>query len=117
MRIISKFHDYYDIGLSYGIDKSLVYVRHEQELEKTSVPEVEKILNKEHERWWSHHVEHYVIGSDGNKSVGFVFVGFCGKLYSGLSIDWYGKTDVVYSKHDLDSFLKKYQARREEQNY
>ena len=27
MRIISKFHDYYDSAMGYGIDKSLVYLR------------------------------------------------------------------------------------------
>lgn len=32
MRIISKFHDYYDIGLSYGIDPNLVYERKTKEM-------------------------------------------------------------------------------------
>jgi len=44
MRIISKFHDYYDIGLSYGIDKSLVYVRKEIELKQDDVVSVPLLL-------------------------------------------------------------------------
>ena len=27
MRIYSDFHDYYDIGLSYGIDPKIIYSR------------------------------------------------------------------------------------------
>ena len=108
MRIISKFHDYYDIGLSYGIDKSLIYVRHEQELEKTTIPEVEKVLNSEHKRFWNNHVSHYQMGASGTQSINLLFVGFCGKIYVGFNIDWLEKRDTVYSKSDLDSFLKRY---------
>jgi len=31
MRIISKFRDYYDIGLSYGQDDDLIYIRKSEE--------------------------------------------------------------------------------------
>jgi len=34
MRIISKFRDYYDIGLSYGLDPKLVYVRDTREVKR-----------------------------------------------------------------------------------
>jgi len=108
MRIISKFHDYYDIGLSYGIDKSLVYVRHEQELEKTIIPEVEKIMDSEHKKFWNNNVSHYQMGQSGTQIVNLFFVGFCGKIYVGFDIDWLGKKDRVYSKSDLDNFLKRY---------
>lgn len=32
MRIISKFHDYYDVGMKYGQDKKVVYVRETEDL-------------------------------------------------------------------------------------
>lgn len=36
MKIISKFHDYYDIGLSYGIDPNVVYERKTNEISLVS---------------------------------------------------------------------------------
>lgn len=35
MRIISKFHDYYDVGMRYGMDKEVVYVRTTEEVPYT----------------------------------------------------------------------------------
>lgn len=37
MRIISKFHDYYDSALSYGADDTLVYLRHTEEISAKNV--------------------------------------------------------------------------------
>lgn len=41
MRIISKFYDYYDCIQKFGIDKSIIYNREEQEI-KNDLPEVIK---------------------------------------------------------------------------
>lgn len=37
MKIISKFHDYYDSVLAHGRDESLVYVRHEKEIKEDEI--------------------------------------------------------------------------------
>ena len=119
MRIISKFQDYYDIGLSYGVDKSLVYVRKEIELERDQfkIPEIEKILDFEHNtRFWGHHVWHHLMNAQGHQTVDMFFVGFCGKIYSGLYVDWRNKIERFYNKEDLDIFLKKYPKIKSEMN-
>ncbi len=43
MRIISSFHDYYDIGLKYGIDPKCIFQREQIEIPNTS-PVFDKVL-------------------------------------------------------------------------
>jgi len=35
MKIVSKFSDYYDIGLAYGIDEKLRFARESQSIKST----------------------------------------------------------------------------------
>jgi hypothetical protein len=58
MRIISKFHDYYDGGSIYGIDKSTIYVREQSEIILPPADERNIKLNKFD-----------------------AVIGFCGKIY------------------------------------
>ncbi len=63
MLIISKFHDYYDAGAQYGIDKTVIYKRETEEIEK---------------RWWSRHTEQ----NYKNFTFYHVVIGFCGEVHS-----------------------------------
>lgn len=83
MRIISDFNDYYDIGVSYGVDPNIVYERKERELTEK---EVKQLFNfPEYERLRFRDVVNKIVG----KEVGRLFqqfrfleiVGFCGKWY------------------------------------
>lgn len=70
MKIFSKFHDYYDIGLSYGRDETLVYPRNTRlVVEETSLNHLFDdffVRGICRETWLSYST---------------FFVGFCGKLY------------------------------------
>lgn len=61
MKIISKFHDYYDTALAFGIDKTIIYNRIQSDEKNTtglSLPHPEN----NYRNFW---------------------IGFCGKLYRG----------------------------------
>ena len=128
MRIYSKFRDYYDIGLAYGID-DLVYVRKTKELsyykqsfglgktndivEAVHVPDIDKVVNQN--RWYG---DRFIVrhNSFGNQtpyiSIILFFVGFCGKLYPGYKFGWQtpdeNHYDYIYSIESLDKFLTKH---------
>lgn len=66
MRIISKFKDYYDCGMSWGQDSSLIYLRIPQEKEGEVY-----VASPELEHFW-----------DRSKAPSQEYViGFCGKVY------------------------------------
>lgn len=72
MRIISKFHDYYDIGMSYGQDENLVWVR------ETEVVEIDtKILNIS-DRWFN---KYWFSSKAYRLDVKEVYVALCGKIH------------------------------------
>ena len=74
MLIVSKFHDYYDRVVSFGIDKTVVYQRTESKIEFKRTWQESKIVGTPHEEkfYFSKGVE-----AEAYKYV----IGFCGKLY------------------------------------
>lgn len=119
MKIISKFHDYYDKVLSFGIDKSLLYFRDTKEsdgkLYHKNFDDVEKTAPR-------YEQSRYIGGFDfGCKSDGFEvetwMVGFCGKLYPFLLLSINQRNCVeahkrvyeyAYSSQDVADFIKKH---------
>lgn len=77
MKIVSKFHDYYDIGISMGVDKSVVYVR------RPEVIDDDRLKNEIRKKIGVHY-----------SSIGVV--GFCGKLYPFIVKDHF-KNDINQS--------------------
>jgi len=92
MRVISKFHDYYDINLAYGVDPKCVYVRKTEEYDFTRLTDanpafIQQAFSDEHlnklatkefhaKGWtWSHRNEYQ--GEDFDVRL----ILFCGKLY------------------------------------
>lgn len=87
MHIVSKFADYYDkVGPMYGIDRSIIYVRHQQELDtedtigqkefRAFVKLYDSILGK------TLNLSYPVEDKPKEKTkTKFNLVGFCGKVY------------------------------------
>jgi hypothetical protein len=108
MRIQSDFKDYYDVGMSQGMDQTLVYLRYA------------KIIQPEHypfSSWWSY--DHYrplygppALWTDQS------MIGFCGKLYPVIELTEPGtaqspkeiraKRVFCYKLADIDNFVKKH---------
>jgi len=74
MRIISKFDDYYDIGMGLGHDSSLIYLRESMEINFKSLDltEQEKETKKLFKKFPACPLSH---------SMGYEIIGFCGKFY------------------------------------
>ncbi len=81
MRIISKFKDYYDSSAGYGVDLTQVFLRNEERYslrmkEKPPIAvAIEKSVNMVSDRLVLLASERYEV----------VHVGFCGKIYTGIS--------------------------------
>jgi len=102
MRIISKFKDFYDCGMAYGMEQDLVFVRNQKQIDETGK-----------------YLAPCGPACDNNKKVKadeFV-IGFCGKTYPAIRLitcEEYNQTDEVkdckkvfaYSVEDADKFIE-----------
>jgi len=89
MRIISKTYDYYDGGATYGIDKSILYLRKREEIE----------------------MKNRIILGD------FKLIGFCGEIYL-FSIKGEGKKKVVlFGKDAVSNEIEEYTGYNNETLY
>lgn len=122
MKIISKFQDYYDSALAYGMDKELIYNRKtiRTEYHKTNNPSpahikpLFQILNKVP-------TPAHLYGRNTNMASvdGFVY-GFCGKVYVGLKLKYIENPHnyhiqeeheaFCFSVDDIIKFLEKFPA-------
>ena len=98
MYIISKFKDYYDTALGWGIDKSTVYVRKTEEVSlKTKMYTVSAKYDRDSWR----------------TEVSQVLIGFCGKIYPVIKVhkhrlfsDYCGDEDSANFFYTAEDFLK-----------
>lgn len=89
MRIISKFHDYYDCMQRYGQDDGLVYMR-----------------NKETHYFSEHkHLQRQICHKFLNLHYYKFHIGFAGKIYSGLEFCSMGERMYCYSVADVDKIV------------
>jgi len=102
MFIVSKFHDYYDTAIGYGIDKECVYKRNTEKVEllKTgeSFDNLEKICNNKkydyrNRKYYSYVIENYILG-------------FCGKLYPFVKIIYENDTYFIYDNDEFIDFAE-----------
>lgn len=103
MKIISKFKDYYDIGSSYGVDDSIVYVRNKEVVaskERISPRDVMDILNIQTDSAW----RFGKWGIYARSGYNIIVVGFCGVLYPAVMIR-NKKTTAKYSIDLYDFFF------------
>lgn len=90
MKIHSDFKDYYDIGLSVGVDTNLHYERRERRYyaEEVGMAGIFESMGR------------FLFSSDHN--VEHLIVGFCGTLYPCVAIHWRSKpTEYIYSRDRL----------------
>ena len=87
MRIISKFQDYYDSGLAYGIDSNVVYVREQEELSRTPDTSNENTRDRKMLTSWRTNRYFYEIDDKRERSYRNVFLTFCGKRYLGIECE------------------------------
>lgn len=106
MLILSKFHDYYDTAIAFGVDKTIVYDRKQEELERHSVLRFDRssrysshqILSDKHVYTYQRHV-----------------IGFTGNIYPILEITKYTKrwsqadreieTKFFYNNTELEQYF------------
>jgi len=109
MRIISSFKDYYDIGLSFGVDPVLVYVRETRTVaykDQSHFKEIASIINQM--------VAFDYIDSNVRHGV----LAFCGKAYPFYEIggpithlsSQYKPQAVLYSYKAFEKFAKTYKS-------
>ena len=104
MRIISKFHDYYDSVQNMGIDTTCVYIREPKEIPY----EQEKLSwNKTTRKPW--------LGEKTGRTNSIFYtenrfvIGFCGHIFSGVNVTCNEKLQVnktFYSKDEMIAFEK-----------
>ena len=94
MIIVSKFRDYYDNALMYGHDDSVRYIR------KTDIVE-----HNNEKKWFSIYPE---MKDYGYTQTPF-YLGFCGKIYSGLRLQYgYKQFDrTFYDGVSLKEYISK----------
>ena len=105
MRIISKFYDYYDCIQKFGIDRSIIYKREEQEI-KNDLPEAIKEFYKY--RSGTYHI-------DGNHSARCFAIIIIDKSYFGLHLsDYVHEPSFKYVHHYFytEESLNKYLSDR-----
>lgn len=98
MRIVSKFHDFYDLGLKLGYDSHVDYIRTKREVELTedrALREVFKGIIPLARSWTSGVYLEYVV------------IGFCGAFYPLIVVKRYGQEPVYsYSLEELAQVIE-----------
>ena len=114
MRIISKFHDYYDGVQGMAHDSHPVYLREQEEIitdERDCALPAKDWLGGIGRFWWPE-----VNGFHFHRIV----IGFCGKLYPMIRIDAYSPgygrelgNAICYSPEEISAFVDKHARKRE----
>lgn len=123
MRIISKTHDYYDIGLSYGIDPTVIYLREPAEvrLNLEEFFEYEAKYGVRSVGGWTSHSRKGEYQKTYQFSVGVLL--FCGKVYPYVRLKnfRYGEDDTYFYSYEeyvnfaeSNEFITSKQARKYE---
>lgn len=102
MRIISKFHDYYDSAMSHGQDRSVVFIRN-SEIQKPPVPI--SGMNIKSPR----------IHKNETFKIFYGVIGFCGKTYPFARFEEdYFENDIYHSIRDYAYSYEEYKILCEE---
>ena len=117
MLIVSNFHDYYDVVMKQGIDKSIVYHRKEQEIKfewrKPPYPKDYPVIGEADEKVRLN--QPYETYNRRNKyNITWILIGFCGKFYPAIhfhkdssSYPYKEKTNFfAYTYNETEEFIK-----------
>lgn len=83
MRIISKFHDYYDSVQKYGQDKNVIYLRNHQEM---SVQDIKRMFPGKYDNLFDIKTYEYY---NRDVKIRFQLLFFCGVIYPVLTLERY----------------------------
>lgn len=116
MKIISKFHDYYDTAMAMGVDPNIIYKRETKELDPDN-KWFKKITLFSPIATSMNILNHRITRTEINERVPIVLV-FCGQIYRGVSLqlsDRYRTEDsykgpqiICWNIEQLDATLAKY---------
>lgn len=114
MRIISKFHDYYDTVMKTGMDTEVIYQREVQEIE---------ISSRDKDNYPALRSTSF----QGNKStrveISYLYLGYCGKIYPAVQVSvtpWLAHVAEEYcffNAEDAISEISKYVDLKEKHRY
>lgn len=106
MKLYSKFRDYYDTAIAYGIDEACIYVRNQKETRFGNSNSYRGLYAAlQPDQFYSPYAEDRI-------TVNYFKIGFCGKWYVGARVSyWFSmwnehKTVWVYDKEELDKYYK-----------
>lgn len=96
MRIISDFHDYYDIGMKYGVDNHIIYNRNEREIHKNEFEIILKNIP----------IDRFKSGLFMNRYPNMCYILFCGKLIPFVSFERYNYDgDFIFPFYSLEDYV------------
>lgn len=92
MRVVSKFRDYYDIGLGLGYDSHVDYIRTPREVifKDGASPEKEFFENLNFRQYWR-----------SSALIEYMVIGFCGEFYPLLIVTNNSQKHYCYSLEEL----------------
>lgn len=113
MRIISNFHDYYDIGMKYGQDSSLIYFRNQSRKEvESNIGFNSILLGRRYRRPRE---------VDPNIRIYPMLICFCGDIFPSvrLSNKWgHPESDIfAYSIEEVDDFITSHYKEKDIKGY
>lgn len=106
MRIFSKYHDYYDTALSYGIDPSIIYERKDEDITElhSTQPFLFDKLSKIYSKVFDFNASR--IDNEDLQIISKTLILFCGKIY--LCIE------IVYKVKNANKTIEKITERTTE---
>ncbi|MEM6804086.1 MAG: hypothetical protein AAF696_21965 [Bacteroidota bacterium] len=115
MRIVSKFHDYYDSVQGMGIDKSCVYVRKRISKPIKDVEGIGEVLSRNIPTNSSFEFYERDFGEGKRLQIFSFVVGFCGKLVYGYKFSHFEdlqwkKDQYFYSPKGAEAYFKKFRS-------
>ena len=119
MRIISKFHDYYDAVMKSGQDRSLLYLRKKEEIELKDVKKEGRLPEFPHLRAAGQYAGY---GFNSVRATAYL-IGFCGKIYPVvyLTTGHYDGSKLIetycYKIEEVDEFIATNYKKREVDGY
>ena len=130
MKIISKFKDYYDCGMKYGVDASCVYMREIIEYPLGCVPVVTevtdivtKMLDGDKVRLWWHRYD-FDFRADRVTVEGAIVVIFCGQIYPCLEVVTCfsgelgdAKTTYCYASEQVTTIFREQLTKTEQKSF
>jgi len=110
MKILSNFKDYYDIGLSYGIDENILYIRKKEFIDKSN-NDIKNIMS-----YIPNRIPYggYISRTCSTMDIQFNsydVISFCGKLFPVINMSYVEDESIeknCYNINHMDRFIKKH---------